>query len=57
MSEAQQQLRRGLIWLGSAAAIGRITDVASTVTVLFFLTKEEVGVATIAERCRVGPCT
>uniref|UniRef100_UPI00255739B9 oligosaccharide flippase family protein n=1 Tax=Klebsiella pneumoniae TaxID=573 RepID=UPI00255739B9 len=48
MTEAQQQLKRGLIWLGSAAAIGRLVDVASTITVLFFLTKEEVGVATIA---------
>lgn len=48
MTEAQEQLKRGLIWLGSAAAIGRLVDVASTITVLFFLTKEEVGVATIA---------
>jgi O-antigen/teichoic acid export membrane protein len=48
MTEAQEQLKRGLIWLGSAAAIGRLADVASTITVLFFLTKEEVGVATIA---------
>ncbi len=48
MTEAQQQLKRGLIWLGSAAAIGRVVDVAATVTVLFFLSKEEVGTATIA---------
>ena len=48
MTEAQQQLKRGLIWLGSAAAIGRVMDVAATVTVLFFLSKEEVGTATIA---------
>ncbi|MBW1755997.1 MAG: oligosaccharide flippase family protein, partial [Deltaproteobacteria bacterium] len=48
MTEAQEQLKRGLMWLGSAAAIGRLVDVASTITVLFFLTKEEVGVATIA---------
>jgi O-antigen/teichoic acid export membrane protein len=48
MTEAQQQLNRGLIWLGSAAAIGRVVDLASTVTVLFFLSKEEVGGATIA---------
>ena len=48
MTEAQQQLKRGLFWLGSAAAIGRVVDLAATVTVLFFLTKEEVGTATIA---------
>jgi O-antigen/teichoic acid export membrane protein len=48
MTEAQHQLKRGLMWLGSAAAIGRLVDVASTITTLFFLTKEEVGVATIA---------
>jgi len=62
MTEAQQQLKRGLIWLGSAAAVGRLVDVTSTITVLFFLTKEEVGVATIAAAigmvleavCRLG---
>jgi O-antigen/teichoic acid export membrane protein len=48
MTEAQQQLKRGLFWLGSAAAIGRVVDLAATVKVLFFLTKEEVGTATIA---------
>jgi O-antigen/teichoic acid export membrane protein len=48
MTDPQDQLKQGLIWLGSAAAIGRIVDLASTVTVLFFLSKEEVGVATIA---------
>ncbi|MGB8332052.1 MAG: oligosaccharide flippase family protein, partial [Polyangiales bacterium] len=62
MTEAQQQLKKGLLWLGSAAALGRLVDVASTITVLFFLTKEEVGVATIAAAigmvleavCRLG---
>jgi len=48
MTEAQEQLKRGLVWLGSAAAVGRIIDVSATVAVLFFLTKEEVGTATIA---------
>ena len=48
MTEAQKQLKRGLIWLGTGAAIGRIVDIAATITVLFFLTKEEVGTATIA---------
>lgn len=48
MSEAQEQLKRGLIWLGTGAAIGRVVDIAATIAVLFFLTKEEVGTATIA---------
>ncbi len=48
MSDAQEQLKRGLIWLGSGAAIGRLADVAATIAVLFFLTKEEVGTATVA---------
>jgi O-antigen/teichoic acid export membrane protein len=48
MTEAQQQLNRGLIWLGSAAAIGRVADLGSTIAVLFFLSKEEMGGATIA---------
>jgi O-antigen/teichoic acid export membrane protein len=48
MTEAQHQLNRGLIWLGSAAAIGRVADLASTIAVLFFLSKEEMGGATIA---------
>lgn len=62
MTEAGQQLNRGLIWLGSAAAIGRVADLAATVTVLFFLSKEELGGATIAwaigmaleAACRLG---
>ena len=48
MTEAGKQLNRGLIWLGSAAAVGRVADLAATVTVLFFLSKEELGGATIA---------
>jgi O-antigen/teichoic acid export membrane protein len=62
MTEAGQQLNRGLIWLGSAAAIGRLADLAATVAVLFFLSKEELGGATIAwaigmvleAACRLG---
>jgi O-antigen/teichoic acid export membrane protein len=48
MTDAQAQLKRGLIWLGTAAAVGRFIDVGATIAVLFFLTKEEVGTATIA---------
>ncbi len=48
MTEAGKQLNRGLVWLGSAAAVGRAADLAATVTVLFFLSKEELGGATIA---------
>lgn len=48
MTEAQHQLKRGLMWLGSAAAVGRVADISATIAVLFFLSKEEVGTATIA---------
>ncbi|MGD8318354.1 MAG: oligosaccharide flippase family protein [Myxococcales bacterium] len=48
MTDAQAQLKRGLMWLGTGAAIGRLIDIAATISVLFFLTKEEVGTATIA---------
>lgn len=54
MTEAQKQLKRGLVWLGTGAAIGRIVDVAATITVLFFLTKEEVGTATVAWAIGMG---
>lgn len=54
MTYAQTQLKRGLIWLGTGAAIGRLIDVGATITVLFFLTKEEVGLATIAWAIGMG---
>ena len=46
--DSNQQMRRGMLWLGSASLISRIIDAASTVALLLFLTREEMGVATIA---------
>ena len=39
---------RGIFWLGSASLVTRLFDIASIVVVLSFLTKEEMGVATLA---------
>ncbi|MFT3925882.1 MAG: oligosaccharide flippase family protein [Myxococcales bacterium] len=48
MSEERQQLARGLVWLGSATAVARILDALSLILVLRFLTREQIGVATLA---------
>jgi len=47
MEDPGSHIRRGLVWLGSAAAFARVIDLLALVAVLFFLTKEEVGVATV----------
>jgi len=43
-----RQIHRGLLWIGSAAATTRVVDLGSTIVILFFLTKEELGGATVA---------
>src|SRR5262249_52302854 len=40
--------QRGLFWLGSAAVVARAIDVLTLFGVLFFISKEQLGVATIA---------
>lgn len=40
-------LRRGFNWLGSATVIAKLIDFGTIVTVLLFLTKEQVGVASL----------
>lgn len=47
MDEHQQHLRRGFNWLGSATVIAKLIDFGTIVTVLLFLTKEQVGVASL----------
>lgn len=47
MDDHQQHLRRGFNWLGSATVIAKLIDFGTIVTVLLFLTKEQVGVASL----------
>ena len=48
MTEERQILARGLLWLGSATAISRIIDALGLVLVLRLLSREEIGIATLA---------
>ena len=43
----QQHLRRGFNWLGGAMIIAKITDFGTILLVLRFLTKEQVGTASL----------
>src|ERR1700756_5304034 len=47
MDRHQQHLRRGFNWLGGAMIIAKLTDVGTILIVLLFLTKEQVGVASL----------
>ncbi len=48
MNEERRNLARGLLWLGSATAVARILDALAMVLVLRFLTREQIGLATLA---------
>lgn len=48
MIDGQDQSKRGILWLGSAAVLARILDVGATLTVVGLLTKEEMGLAALA---------
>jgi O-antigen/teichoic acid export membrane protein len=47
MGTHHEQLRRGFNWLGSATAAAKIIDFATILLVLLFLTKEQVGLASL----------
>jgi O-antigen/teichoic acid export membrane protein len=47
MDGHQQHLRRGFNWLGGATIVAKITDVATILLVLRFLTKEQVGAGSL----------
>jgi len=47
MEGHQQHLRRGFNWLGGATILAKITDVATILLVLRFLTKEQVGAGSL----------
>src|SRR5690606_136454 len=46
--DGQDQVKRGLLWLGSATLAARLVDVGATVVVVSLLGKEQVGLATLA---------
>lgn len=41
-------MKSGLAWLGSAAAVTRVIDLGAMLTVLWFVTKEQLGLASVA---------
>ncbi len=45
---ARHHFKRGFFWLGSANLVTRLMDVASILVVLWFLTKAQMGLATLA---------
>jgi O-antigen/teichoic acid export membrane protein len=47
MEGHQQHLRRGFNWLGGATVVAKITDFVTILLVLRFLTKEQVGAASL----------
>src|SRR5882762_1271349 len=49
MDSHQQHLRRGFNWLGGAMIIAKLTDFGTILVVLRFLTKEQVGAASLVE--------
>jgi len=46
--DGQDQVKRGLLWLGSATLAARVLDVGATVVVVSVLGKEQIGLATLA---------
>lgn len=47
MDSHQRHLRRGFNWLGGAAIIARVIDFSTILAVLLFLTKQQVGIASL----------
>jgi O-antigen/teichoic acid export membrane protein len=46
--DGQDQIKRGLLWLGSATIAARLLDVGATITVVGLLSKEQMGLASLA---------
>ncbi|MET0344177.1 MAG: lipopolysaccharide biosynthesis protein [Polyangiales bacterium] len=47
-SEATGHMKRGFAWLGAASAVTRVLDATFTLGVLWFVSREELGMATLA---------
>jgi len=48
VKDERQEIRRGLLLLGSAGVFARLVDLGAIVVVLFFVSKEELGAASVA---------
>ncbi|MET0284928.1 MAG: lipopolysaccharide biosynthesis protein [Polyangiales bacterium] len=44
----QDDIRRGFVWLGAASAVARVLDAGSVLVVMWFVSREQIGVATLA---------
>lgn len=44
----QDDIRRGFVWLGTASVVARVLDAASVLVVMWFVSREQVGLATLA---------
>ena len=51
--DGQDQIKRGMLWLGSATVAARLLDVAATLAVVGLLSKAQMGLATMA----ISACT
>ncbi|MDB4977410.1 MAG: lipopolysaccharide biosynthesis protein [Myxococcaceae bacterium] len=47
-SEATGQIKRGFVWLGAASVVTRVLDACFTLGVLWLVSREELGLATLA---------
>lgn len=47
-SEVTGQIKRGFVWLGAASAVTRALDAVFTLGVLWFVSREQLGLATLA---------
>jgi O-antigen/teichoic acid export membrane protein len=48
MIDGQDQIKRGMFWLGSASMAARLLDVGATIAVVSLLSKEQMGLASLA---------
>lgn len=46
--EVAREIKRGFVWLGAASAVARVIDAFSTLVVLWFISREAMGLATLA---------
>ncbi len=42
------EIKRGFVWLGAASAVARVLDALATIGVLWFVSREQLGLATLA---------
>ncbi len=47
-TKARDSIKQGYLWLGGASIVAQVVDVISSIVILWFLSKAEMGVATLA---------